>query len=69
MVKERLSTAKKLAFIAPSEGHGDGASAARDAGYRPKGAERFAWELLNKPAFRDQALEKKRSNSPESSWG
>ena len=56
MVKERLSTAKKLAFSAAHQGHGDGARAARDAGYRPKGAERLAWELLNKRAVR-QALE------------
>ena len=54
MVKERLSSAKELAFIADYQGHGDGARAARDAGYSPKGAERMAWELLNQPAVRDR---------------
>jgi hypothetical protein len=57
VVKERQFTARELASIAAYRS--DVARAARDTGYSPKGAERMAWELLNKPTVR-QALEEKR---------
>src|ERR1700730_869825 len=58
MVKERLFTAKELAFIAAYQGHRDGARAAVAAGYSPNGAAKTAWKLLKDPAVR-QALEVK----------
>jgi hypothetical protein len=48
MVKERLFTAKELAFIAAYQEHGDGARAAVAAGYSPKGAAKTALAVAEK---------------------
>ena len=66
MVKERLFTAKELAFIAAYQGYGDGKRAAIASGYSPKHAARQAYELLRKPHIFDAIEEKQRQVIGES---
>jgi phage terminase small subunit len=66
MIKERLFTAKELAFIAAYQGYGAGAQAAIDAGYSPKYAKQRSCKLVKKPAIKKAIEEKQRQIIGES---